>query len=147
MISTLKKFPWHMTGYITVKERHMVYDACRRLARHLTYVLKDEKSKIVGVERLTPRLFRRFTNAILLCPGFTVVQKDDVASLAEMADNELFQFNMPRVASSWTHLYALGPKPNVALDVLEVRHVMTPDTCDARRVVRTDMPTHSITLP
>jgi hypothetical protein len=123
MISTLKKFPWHTTGYITIKQRHMIFEACRKMVNHLHHVLLAKESRIVGVDRLTQRLMRRFVTTCMLCPGFTVVQKDSIACLAGLEEKDIFQFNMPRSASSWRHLYALGPKPNIPHDVLEVRNV------------------------
>ncbi|KAK9777296.1 hypothetical protein SCAR479_06025 [Seiridium cardinale] len=126
MISTLKKMPWYMSDHITIHQQHYIYDACQRLMEQLMEELnpiiqarKANQRRRPGFERLTDQLLRRFTNAIMLCPGFTVVQKDNIASMVAMEDRESRNFNMPRFAKSYSHLYALGPKPGVPLDVLE----------------------------
>lgn len=128
MISTLKKLPWHMSSYITIHQQAYLYDACQRLMEVLIEELdpavqarKADRHKRLGIERLTPQLLRRYANAIMLCPGFTVVQKDNIASMVKMNEMDMRDFNMPRNAQSWNHLYALGPKPGVPCDVLEVR--------------------------
>ncbi|KAH8648359.1 hypothetical protein BX600DRAFT_389019, partial [Xylariales sp. PMI_506] len=127
MISTIKKMPWYMTQHITIKQRHYIWDACAKLVSLLIQALNpmhritndSDRYERAGTERLTPQLLRRFTNAIMLCPGFSVCQKDNIASLVSMSDHDLRMFNMPRFAESWLHQYTLGPKPGVPLDVLE----------------------------
>lgn len=130
MISTLKKLPWHMSDYVTIHQQSYVYDSCQKLLEVLLDELdpnvltrKAERQKRLGHERLTPQLLRRFINAIMLCPGFSVVQKDNIASMANMSDLDMRNFNMPRNAQSWNHLYALGPKPGVPTDFLEVKNL------------------------
>ncbi|KAI0130596.1 hypothetical protein BJ170DRAFT_578288 [Xylariales sp. AK1849] len=121
MISTIKKLPWHMTECITLRQRHYVWDACCKLVCMLMQSLdpKSGRHERAGADRLTSQLLRRFTNAIMLCPGFTVCQKDNVASLVRMHEPDMRKFNMPRFANAWVHQYTLGPKPGTPLDVLE----------------------------
>ncbi|KAK0732479.1 hypothetical protein B0T21DRAFT_349481 [Apiosordaria backusii] len=38
---------------------------------------------------------KRFVNAAMLCPGFSVLQKDNIAYIAGLNDIRLSQFNMP----------------------------------------------------
>lgn len=134
MISTLKKLPWHMAGYITIKQQHYIYDASVRIVEQLKDEIdpamrfrKTERQRRPGAERLTPQLLRRLVQCIMLCPGFTVVQKDNVAQLVNMSEREMRMFNLPRFAQSYNHLYALGPKPGVPLDVLEVCDIFLPE--------------------
>ena len=116
MISTLKKMPWYRTDYITIKQRWSIFEACCRLID----LLQQSLNRRVHEARLTEQLLKRFTDAAMLCPGFTVQQKDSIASKVQMSDMDLNKFNMPRFPSSWCHQYALGPKPGVPLDVIEV---------------------------
>ncbi|KAI1392183.1 uncharacterized protein F4822DRAFT_118405 [Hypoxylon trugodes] len=53
------------------------------------------------------------------CPGFSIVQKDNVAFLVDMPESKMRDFNMPMHASEWRHLHALSIKPGVPLDVVE----------------------------
>ncbi|KAI1495808.1 hypothetical protein F5X99DRAFT_402332 [Biscogniauxia marginata] len=115
MISTLKKIPWYMAEYITISQRYVVYDACYKMIG----TLQNTISRFPNHERMTVQLFNRLVRAAMLCPGFTVLQKDNIALLAKLPDDGR-QFNQPRFADLWRHLYTLGPKPDIPLDVLEV---------------------------
>ncbi|KAI1633431.1 hypothetical protein F4809DRAFT_623261 [Biscogniauxia mediterranea] len=115
MISTLKKIPWYMAQHITVKERHAVYATCCKMIT----ILSTTVDRFPRHERLTPQLLSRLVNAAMLCSGFTVQQKDNVSVLARMEEQKTREFNQPRFADLWCHLYTLGPKPGIPLDVLE----------------------------
>lgn len=116
MISTIRKFPWYMENHITLGQRYTIYETCTRLITLLMNAIRDRKHE----ERLTQQLLKRLTNAAMLCPGFTVLQKDNIATMVKMEDMDQRQFNQPRFANLWLHQYVLGPKPGVPLDVLEV---------------------------
>lgn len=118
MISTLKKLPWYMSDYITVRQRHAVYDATIKLISLLTAALQREPRAHETV--LNEQLLKRLVTAAMLCPGFSVVQKDNIAVVARLAEERArANFNQPRFADLWSHLYALCPKPGVPLDLLE----------------------------
>lgn len=116
MISTIKKLPWYMAEHITIRQRHAVYKAAVNLIRLLQLAIKDRRNE--GV--LTPQLLRRLYTAAMLCPGFTVTMKDDIAYLVSLSENEQRGFNQPRFADCWRHAHTLAPKPDIPLDVLEV---------------------------
>jgi hypothetical protein len=116
LISTLKKFPWHMTEFITLRQRHAMFKATMELIRLLGYHVKDKKDQV----NLTSQLLRRLISAGMTCPGFTIQQKDCIASSVNMPEIEMRGYSMPRYSWSWTHQYALGCKPGVPLDVIEV---------------------------
>ncbi|KAK8073922.1 hypothetical protein PG994_004821 [Apiospora phragmitis] len=115
MISTVKKFPWYMTDHITLRQRHNMYDCCFKLLRTLQDAIKREECPV----RLTPQLLKRFIDAMMLCPGFTVLQKDNFAQEVCMNGVDLCKFNMPRLAEGWRHQYALGPRAGIPMDVME----------------------------
>ena len=127
MISTLKKLPWHMSGYITVQQRHAVYDACMKLIKLLSATVARQArggggsggGSGEGAGTLTAQLLKRLVTAAMLCPGFSVVQKDNVAVEAGMREEQTREFNQPRFADYWTHQLALCPRPGVPVDVLE----------------------------
>ncbi|KAF7531711.1 hypothetical protein G7054_g8649 [Neopestalotiopsis clavispora] len=123
MISTLKKLPWYMTKFITIRQQHYIYDACQNLMSTLLDELCNHFDPYTprrpGFERLTEQLMHRFVDAIMTCPGFTIVQKDNIATMTGMEDHDRRRYNMPRFAHSWSHLYALCPKPDVPLDLVE----------------------------
>jgi hypothetical protein len=122
MISTLRKLPWYKTENITIKQRYSVYNACIQLIRLLQHSIKERRNE----EHLTPQLLKRLTTAAMLCHGFTVMQKDNIAYLANIPENRLREFNMPRFADMWVHSYTLCPKPGTPLDVLEVCIPLSP---------------------
>ncbi|KAK0665819.1 hypothetical protein QBC41DRAFT_231948 [Cercophora samala] len=138
MISTLKKIPWDRSDIITLEQRQILFDTTFRLIESLWEVIHkgegtSEKRRHENV--LNEQLYKRLVNAAMLCPGFSVLQKDNIAYLANLAGPSLAQFNMPPFSECWTHLYNLCPRPQFPVDVLEfyialireetVRHVST----------------------
>ncbi|KAI0403589.1 hypothetical protein F4802DRAFT_598983 [Xylaria palmicola] len=129
MISTLRKIPWYMAEHITIKERHAVYEATERIIRALVSKISSQKEKAKSRtakeeeggegERLTPQLLRRLVTSAMLCPGFSVVQKHNIACVAGISPEEAKTFNQPRFPDSWRHQWTLMPKPNIPYDVLE----------------------------
>ncbi|KAI0012034.1 hypothetical protein F4779DRAFT_635121 [Xylariaceae sp. FL0662B] len=115
MISTLKKLPWYMPQYITIRQRHAIYEATYKMMEKLVSIIQRNDKDL----RLTPQLLNRMVAAAMSCPGFTVEQKDNIACLVNMGGERIAGYNQPRFADLWRHQYALGPKPGVPLDVLE----------------------------
>ncbi|ROW10553.1 hypothetical protein VMCG_01725 [Cytospora schulzeri] len=115
MISTLRKFPWYKAEYITIKQRHSIYNACIKLLRLLQHSIREKKNDAY----LTEQLLRRLWTSAMLCHGFTVTMKDNIAFQVGLPDDRLREFNMPRFANMWVHSYTLAPKPGTPLDVLE----------------------------
>ncbi|KAI5464007.1 hypothetical protein BGZ63DRAFT_351192, partial [Mariannaea sp. PMI_226] len=116
LISTLRKFPWHMTHHITILQRHAVYKATRELI-----VLLDKAiQKHDDILNLSPQLYKRLVTAALQCKGFTVMQKDDLAFISNTPqDVACRDFGQPLFADNWLHQYALAPKPGIPMDVVE----------------------------
>ncbi|KAK3372400.1 hypothetical protein B0H63DRAFT_496912 [Podospora didyma] len=120
MISTIKKLPWHMADCITVRQRHAVYQATIELIQLLIGILgKDTQYRHYHENTLNLQLLKRLVTAAMLCPGFSVLQKDNVAYIAELSEYQIRQFNQPRFADLWTHQLTLCPRPGIPLDVLE----------------------------
>jgi hypothetical protein len=117
MISTIKKLPWYMSSHITTRQRYAVYNATIKLLTLLIQALQRETRLHETV--INEQLLKRLSTAAMLCPGFTVVQKDNIAVVAHLEADRLRLFNQPRYADMWTHLHALCPRPNIPLDVLE----------------------------
>ncbi|KAI8957092.1 hypothetical protein F5Y11DRAFT_361138 [Daldinia sp. FL1419] len=122
MISTIKKMPWYLTERITIKERHYIYDVAFKMVEYLIELLERgtlRRGQKPDYNRLTKQLLNRLVKAIMLCPGFTVSQKDNVAYLVNLPERDLCDYNQPPFADGWRHLYALGVKPGAPLDVVE----------------------------
>ncbi|KAK0723696.1 hypothetical protein B0T21DRAFT_337278 [Apiosordaria backusii] len=122
MISTLKKLPWYRSDVITLKQRQVIYDATCRLIEVLKGTIRtgdDSQGKRQDQRVINEQLFKRVVNAAMLCPGFSVLQKDNIAYIAGLNDTRTSQFNMPPFADCWTHLYNLCPRPGMPVDVLE----------------------------
>lgn len=115
MISTIKKLPWFMAELVTIKQRYAMYKSTLELIRMLQLAVNYKRD-----ETLTVQLLRRLVTAAMLCPGFTVTMKDDIAYVANLDEFDQRDFNQPRFADSWCHAYTLAPKPGIPLDVLEV---------------------------
>ncbi|RYP49431.1 hypothetical protein DL768_004876 [Monosporascus sp. mg162] len=116
MISILMLMPWKATQYITIKQRHRMYETVVELIKLLKKQIWDGRHE----HRLTRQLLDRLVKAAMLCPGFTVLMKDNFAELVGMDEARACRdFNQPRFANLWRHQYATCPKPGVPLDVLE----------------------------
>ncbi|KAK3298154.1 uncharacterized protein B0H64DRAFT_414995 [Chaetomium fimeti] len=117
MISTIKKLPWYMADRITLRQRHAIYEATVKLITLLQQALQRDHRNHETV--LNKQLMKRLVTAAMLCPGFSVVQKDNIAVLADMEPDRARMFNQPRFAEQWVHLHGVCPKPGTPLDVLE----------------------------
>jgi len=116
MISTVKKLPWYKTDCITIHQRWAVFDAVVKLITLLDKAIVTKQHSAY----LTPVLLKRLITAAMLCPGFTVVQKDTIAFMTGMSDEQQLEFNQPRYGSAWVQQYTLCPKVGYPLDTLEV---------------------------
>ncbi|KAK4161455.1 hypothetical protein QBC43DRAFT_302973 [Cladorrhinum sp. PSN259] len=118
MISTLKKMPWYMSDLITVRQRQIVYQTTVKLLTALHRSLHEPRRKHIN---LSQQLFNRLVKAAMLCPGFSVVQKDNIAAIADLDEARAMQFNQPLFANEWTHLHTLCPRPQppIPIDVLD----------------------------
>ncbi|KAI1474638.1 hypothetical protein F4774DRAFT_422173 [Daldinia eschscholtzii] len=122
MISTIKKMPWYLTERITIKERHYIYDTTFKMVQYLKELLERgtmRRGQKPDFNRLTKQLLNRLVKAAMLCPGFTVSQKDNIAYTVNLPERDLREYNQPLFAERWCHQYALGVKPGVPLDVVE----------------------------
>jgi hypothetical protein len=117
MISTIKKLPWYMADRITLRQRHAIYEATTKLINLLKQALQRDARGRETV--INPQLMKRLATAAMLCPGFSVVQKDNIAVLSELDQERARMFNQPRFADQWVHLHGICPRPGVPLDVLE----------------------------
>ncbi|KAI1263381.1 hypothetical protein F5Y18DRAFT_127090 [Xylariaceae sp. FL1019] len=72
--------------------------------------------------RLTEALRNRLAVTCMMCPGFTVVQKDWFGEVIGMAHEERSQLNLPYFSAGWLHLYSLCPKGGMPYDLLSVSH-------------------------
>lgn len=118
LISTLKKYPWYLSYLITNRERYIIFRTTLALVRNLKNLVDANRH-----ERLDKFLLKRLVNAAMRCPGFTVLQKDDIAYYTDLDEVRLREFDQPRFANSWRHIYALTPKPGVPADLLEVSYL------------------------
>ena len=117
MISTIRKLPWQKSDCITVHQRWAVYNATIRLVELLsTTINRNDRDSHIALDQ---RLLKRLVNTAMLCPGFSVLQKDNIAFTAGMDDMKQREFNQPRFPDLWTHQLSVCPKPGVPLDVLE----------------------------
>ncbi|KAI2639449.1 hypothetical protein GGS21DRAFT_538162 [Xylaria nigripes] len=120
MISTIRKIPWYKAEHITIKQRHALYDACAKMIETLsTKINRVGNVERAESQRLTPQLLNRLVISAMLCPGFSVVQKHNLACLAGVTQSKARDFNQPPHAESWRHLWTLIPKAGMPIDVLE----------------------------
>jgi hypothetical protein len=116
MISTIKKMPWYLPDQITVRQRNAIHAATKQLVRLLDIAIRDEREP----QLLTRQLKKRLVDAVLSCPGISVIQKDDLAWMDNRQDAELIRYGQPRGAHWWTHQFTICPKVDAPADVVEV---------------------------
>ncbi|KAK3943970.1 hypothetical protein QBC46DRAFT_253072 [Diplogelasinospora grovesii] len=123
LISIIKKLPWYKSEHITVGQRHAVYKAAMDLIKLLQKQIyrnhRNEGGWVDTSDLLNRQLLKRLVMAAMLCPGFSVLQKDNIALVSGISDEDQRNFNQPRFAKLWTHQLTLCPKPNRPIDVLE----------------------------
>ncbi|KAL2269383.1 hypothetical protein VTJ83DRAFT_1567 [Remersonia thermophila] len=119
MISTIAKFPWYMTNHITLRQRHVIYITTIKLIELLKIALQRDAKHQHYATVLNKQLLKRLVTVAMLCPGFSVVQKDNIAIAGGMELERTYAFNQPRHAQEWVHLHALCPRPGLPVDVLE----------------------------
>ncbi|RSL57059.1 hypothetical protein CEP54_008477 [Fusarium duplospermum] len=115
LISTLGKFPWFATDFITVAQRGAMYKASFKLIRLLTGAVSRNDDPV----NLNHQLFRRVVASVMKCKGFTTLQKDNIAFLVQMGQAEMRMYHQPENASSWVHQYSVTAKAGVPQDVLD----------------------------
>lgn len=110
-----------MPEWITVKERHMIYETTLKLIS----ILKTDLEEKPGQIRKTPQLLNRLVNAAMTCPGFTVNQKDNIGFVMNLDESDLYRFGLPRLPHMWAHQYSICTKANAPADVIEVCYAPT----------------------
>lgn len=115
-----------MSHLITIRQRHAIYHAIYKLLGLLINKIKNHREKVLSSGQkfredpiMNEQLKKRLVRAAMLCPGFSVLQKDNIACLAEMPESQERGFNQPRFPENWNHAQAICPKPGIPLDVLE----------------------------
>ncbi|KAI1212796.1 uncharacterized protein F4807DRAFT_457594 [Annulohypoxylon truncatum] len=115
LISTIKKYPWHMSEHVTIRERGYLYDAGLKMIGQLQKRIgKGDKP-----DRLTPQLLNRLAETMVSSPGFSAAQKDNIAYQANMPEYKLRDMGQPRFAGLWRHLLVINIKEGVPLDMVE----------------------------
>ncbi|KAL2209326.1 hypothetical protein CC79DRAFT_1367515 [Sarocladium strictum] len=122
LISTLKKFPWHLTDRVSISQRYAVFRATWDLVEELTHRLARERETVSAspnAGKLSDQLLKRVITAAINCPGFTPLMKDDLSSFVHLSEENFRAAGVPPSAASWRHQYAIAPKVGVPFDVIE----------------------------
>ncbi|KAK4222354.1 hypothetical protein QBC38DRAFT_427468 [Podospora fimiseda] len=118
LISTIKKLPWYRSENITVAQRYQIYDATEKLVTMLKEKIDLAKQEVHA--NLNEQLFKRLVKAAMICPGFSALQKDNIAHIAGLTQPECATFNQPFFAYEWRHLHTICPRPNkMPMDLLD----------------------------
>lgn len=125
LISIVKKLPWYMTDYITIRQRYRIYKAVVDMMHAIAAAIDDfdrrpmqDHSKTSEV--LNKKLFKRVVSAAMGCPGFTPLMKDNIAFMAGLDESHLAEYHQPSFANRWRHIYTLVPNPGLPADVIDV---------------------------
>ena len=144
MISLLAKFPWYATKYYTLATRNQIFAAARSMLHILSINLSKgynsstggfddysstsrngspverSDSKYRGSPHITEGLLKDLLSAALNAAGFSERQRWE---LSEAADLGRHHFRISPL-SQWWPFEALGRKPHVDEDVVEVTFVL-----------------------
>lgn len=105
-----------MTNYVTIAQRQAIFTATCELLRLLIRSIADREDHA----NLNSQLCRRVIRASMRCPGFSPLQKDDIAYMANLAWEEQRWYGQPPLAHRWVHQYAIAPKADMPHDLVEV---------------------------
>lgn len=116
LITIMYKYPWYSPKYIPIHERDRIFRVTCKLMGILIEDIKKSNGNF-GPGTLSPALLQEMTIAVLVCPGFTEVQKARViANLTEDKYDYMVQ-NVPNNMGLGGN-HALAPFwPFVALSV------------------------------
>lgn len=132
LISILKKLPWQMTAYITIRQRYRIYKAVVDMISVLQdAVFNSERRSMMPEhmrtsELLNEKLLKRVIRAAMDCPGFTPLMKDNIAFVSGLDEHQMVAYRVPANANRWRHIYTLMPNPAVPSDVIDVRLLFHP---------------------
>ncbi|KAF4969743.1 hypothetical protein FSARC_3086 [Fusarium sarcochroum] len=116
LISTLRKFPWFASNYITIAQRGAMYKATIKLLRLLARSVSQGDDPV----NLNAQLFQRVVRTAMECKGFTTLQKDNIAYMVQINPMEQQRrYGQPLNPNSWVHQYAITRKPGAPLDVVD----------------------------
>lgn len=135
MISIIRKLPWHMAAYITIRQQYRIYKAAVDMIQilQLTIYNSDHHRRPAylapGVmagdcmrisELLNEKLLKRLVRAAMGCPGFSPLLKDNIAFISSLDERQMMEYGVPAHANRWRHMYALVPNPALPADVIDV---------------------------
>lgn len=83
-------------------------------------ILKTKVDRGLHPVRLSTSLLKRLIAAAMTCPGFTVLQKSDIADLVGLEDDRIREFGQPRFGEKWRHQYSTSVKAGMPFDLVEV---------------------------
>lgn len=66
----------------------------------------------------------------MTCPGFTVLQKSDIADLIGLEGDRIREFGQPWFGDRWRHQYSTSVKAGIPLDLVEVSCEFSPFNSD-----------------
>ncbi|KAF4987588.1 hypothetical protein FDECE_15378 [Fusarium decemcellulare] len=115
LISTLRKFPWFATYYITITQRGAMFKATVKLLHLLAKSIAQGDDPV----NLNTGLFKRVVKSAMDCKGFTIMMKDNIAFMIDMSEMEQRIHGQPLNASSWVHQYTIATKRDAPRDVVD----------------------------
>ncbi|CAG8977943.1 hypothetical protein HYALB_00001823 [Hymenoscyphus albidus] len=114
LISTLSKYPWHMTHYITLADRKRLFDATVKLVKFLLHRIRNGDDPV----HLNNSLLKRVIKACLACDGFTPVMKDDIVFWTSLDGRRAYELGQVPHADGWAAIHTLGAKKDIEYDLL-----------------------------
>ncbi|QSZ34636.1 hypothetical protein DSL72_007490 [Monilinia vaccinii-corymbosi] len=115
LVSTLIKFPWAMVDYITCLDRELLYKATMQLLRLLVERVDNNDDPI----NLNPQLLKRVWRTALKCEGFSPCMKDNIVFELNIDPQVALELGVPPRADLWSYVWTIGPRKDVAYDLVE----------------------------
>jgi hypothetical protein len=132
LISIIKKLPWQLAAYITIRQRYRIYKAAVDMIQVLQGAIYNNDRRPMmpdhmrTSELLNEKLLKRVIRVAMSCPGFTPLMKDNIAFISSLDERQAMDYGLPAYANAWRHIYALTPNPAVPGDVVDVRPPFPP---------------------
>lgn len=105
-----------MVNYITCQDRVLLYKATTQLLALLVERVESNDDPL----NLNSQLLKRVWRTALKCEGFSPTMKDNIAFQMKIDPQIALELGVPPQADLWSYVWTIGPRKDVAYDLVQV---------------------------
>lgn len=122
-----------MVDYITCQDRELLYKATLQLLRLLVERVENTTEPML----INSQLLKRVWRTALKCEGFSPCMKDNICFEMNIDSQVALELGVPPRADLWSYVWTIGPRKDVAYDLVEVsdlrKHNVTGSRTNAKK--------------